>query len=200
MNIEFELPIKDLLKQFGGGLPDIVDYQYYLNLQQRRIIINEAICDTLLESAILPLMKMENDGSGEPITIILDSPGGDMYRGFNLVDVIEKVKTPLTIHIMSMAASMGLHIAMAGHNNPNVKTVCHPFSVGLLHSGSESIGGTTHAVKDFCDFSQKYYEKIKQYVLSHSNIDEKMYEKVYRQELWLDADEMLRLGIVDEII
>ena len=29
---------------------------------------------------------------------------------------------------------------------------------------------------------------------------EEMYEKVYRQELWLDADEMLRLGIVDEII
>nr|DAZ73968.1 MAG TPA: hypothetical protein [Caudoviricetes sp.] len=32
MNIEFELPIKDLLKQFGGGLPDVVDYQYYVNL------------------------------------------------------------------------------------------------------------------------------------------------------------------------
>lgn len=134
MNIEFELPIKDLLKQFGGGLPDVVDYQYYVNLQQRKIIVNEAICDTILESAVLPLIEMDNDGSGEPITIILDSPGGDVYRGFNLVDVIEKIKTPLTIHIMSMAASMGLHIAMAGHNNPNVKTVCHPFSVGLLHS------------------------------------------------------------------
>lgn len=200
MNIEFELPIKDLLKQFGGGLPDVVDYQYYVNLQQRKIIVNEAICDTILESAVLPLIKMDNDGSGEPITIILDSPGGDVYRGFNLVDVIEKIKTPLTIHIMSMAASMGLHIAMAGHNNPNVKTVCHPFSVGLLHSGSESVSGTAHAVRDLFNFSQKYEEKIKQYGLSHSNIDEEMYEKVYRQELWLDADEMLRLGIVDEII
>lgn len=198
--MEFELPIKDLLKQFGGGLPDVVDYQYYVNLQQRKIIVNEAICDTILESAVLPLIEMDNDGSGEPITIILDSPGGDVYRGFNLVDVIEKIKTPLTIHIMSMAASMGLHIAIAGHNNPNVKTVCHPFSVGLLHSGSGSVSGTAHTVRDLFNFSQKYEEKIKQYVLSHSNIDEEMYEKVYRQELWLDADEMLRLGIVDEII
>ena len=134
------------------------------------------------------------------VRIILDTAGGNVYTGFNLIDHIEKVKTPLTIHIMSMAASMGLHIAMAGHNNPNVKTVCHPFSVGLLHSGSESVSGTTHAVRDLFNFSQKYEEKIKQYVLSHSNIDENMYEKVYRQELWLDADEMLRLGIVDEII
>lgn len=200
MDIEFEIPIKDLLKQFGGGLPDIVDYQYYKNLEKRRIIINEDISDTLLETAILPLIDMDNDGSGKPITIILDTAGGNVYTGFNLIDHIEKVKTPLTIHIMSMAASMGLHIAMAGHNNPNVKTVCHPFSVGLLHSGSESVSGTTHAVRDLFNFSQKYEEKIKQYVLSHSNIDENMYEKVYRQELWLDADEMLRLGIVDEII
>ena len=200
MDIEFEIPIKDLLKQFGGGLPDIFDYQYYKNLEKRRIIINEDISDTLLETAILPLIDMDNDGSGKPITIILDTAGGNVYTGFNLIDHIEKVKTPLTIYIMSMAASMGLHIAMAGHNNPNVKTVCHPFSVGLLHSGSESVSGTTHAVRDLFNFSQKYEEKIKQYVLSHSNIDENMYEKVYRQELWLDADEMLRLGIVDEII
>lgn len=60
MNIEFELPIKDLLKQFGGGLPDVVDYQYYVNLQQRKIIVNEAICDTILESAVLPLIEMDN--------------------------------------------------------------------------------------------------------------------------------------------
>lgn len=200
MNIEFEISIKDLLKQFGGGLPDIVDYQYYKNLEKRRIIINEDIGDTLLETAILPLIDMDNDGSGKPIAIILDTAGGNVYTGFNLIDHIEKVKTPLTIHIMSMAASMGLYIAMAGHNNPNVKTVCHPFSVGLLHSGSESVSGTTHAVRDLFNFSQKYEEKIKQYVLSHSNIDDEMYEKVYRQELWLDADEMLRLGIVDEII
>ena len=200
MDIEFEIPIKDLLKQFGGGLPDIVDYQYYKNLEKRRIIINEDISDTLLETAILPLIDMDNDGSGKPITIILDTAGGNVYTGFNLIDHIEKVKTPLTIHIMSMAASMGLYIAMAGHNNPNVKTVCHPFSVGLLHSGSESVSGTTHAVRDLFNFSQKYEKKIKQYVLSHSNMDDEMYEKVYRQELWLDADEMLRLGIVDEII
>ena len=68
MNIEFEISIKDLLKQFGGGLPDIVDYQYYKNLEKRRIIINEDISDTLLETAILPLIDMDNDGSGKPIT------------------------------------------------------------------------------------------------------------------------------------
>ena len=188
------------LKLKPTGLPDYTMYQYYKNLKSRRIIINQVIADDLLELAILPFIEMDNDGSGQPIEIILSTVGGEVYSGFNFIDQIERAKSPVVIHIMSMAASMGFLIAMAGKNNPNVKTVCHPFSVGLLHSGSQYMEGTTHAVKDTFDFSQQYEEKIKQYILSHTKLDEATYDKVERKEYWMDADEMLRLGIVDEII
>lgn len=191
--------ISELLSN-DTGLPDPAMYQYYKNLEKRKIVINEEIADDLLELAILPYMEMDSDGSGEPIEIILSTCGGDIYSGFSLVDQIERAKTPTTIHVMSMAASMGTLIAMAGKNNPNVKTVCHPFSVGLIHSGSQYMEGTSHAVKDTFDFSQHYEEKIKEYILSHSKITADYYEKIERKELWLDADEMLKLGIVDEII
>lgn len=181
-------------------MPDPILYQYYKNLNKRVIVINEQIGDGLLESAILPFMEMDNDGSGKPIEIIVSTIGGEIYAGFNFVDQIEKAKSPVTIHIMAMAASMGFLIAMAGKNNPKVKTVCHPFSVGLLHSGSQYMAGSAHAVKDTFDFSQHYEEKIKDYILSHTKIDEDLYEKVERKEYWMDANEMRRLGIVDEII
>ena len=193
-----EIPLSDLVGD--SSLPDPVTYQYYKNLKNRKIIINEEIGDNLLETATLPFIEMDNDGTGQPIEIIISTVGGEIYSGFNLVDQIEKAKSPITIHIMSMAASMGFLIAMAGKNNPNVKTVCHPFSVGLLHSGSQYMEGSAHAVKDTFDFSQHYEEKIKNYILTHTKIDENLYEKIERKEYWMDADEMKRLGIVDEII
>lgn len=192
--------LSDLMSEFDTTLPDPTLYQYYKNLKERRIIINEEIGDDLLEMAILPFMEMERDDSDEPIEIFISTVGGEIYNGFNLIDQIEKATKKVTIHIMSMAASMGLLIAMAGHNNPNVKTVCHPFSVGLLHSGSQYMQGSTHAVRDLFDFSQHYEEKIQDYIISHTNIDVNLYEKVERKEYWMDADEMKRLGIVDEII
>lgn len=196
-----ELTLENLLAALQPtGLPDIVLYQYYKNLLNRKIIINEQIGDSLMETAILPFIEMDNDGTGKPIEIIISTIGGEIYSGFNLVDQIEKAKSPVTIHIMSMAASMGFLIAMAGKNNTNVKTVCHPFSVGLLHSGSQYMEGSAHAVKDTFDFSQHYEEKIKNYILTHTKIDENLYEKIERKEYWMDADEMKRLGIVDEII
>lgn len=196
-----EVTIEDLMMALQPkGLPDQILYQYYRNLQKRKIIINEQISDALLETATLPFIEMDNDGSGEPIEIIISTVGGEIYSGFNLVDQIEKAKSPVIIHIMSMAASMGFLIAMAGKNNPNVKTICHPFSVGLLHSGSQYMSGSAHAVKDTFDFSQHYEEKIKEYILTHTKIDEKLYDKIERKEYWMDADEMVRLGIVDEIV
>ena len=60
--------------------------------------------------------------------------------------------------------------------------------------------GSVHAVKDAFDFSQHYEDKIKDYILSHTKIDEDLYAKIERKEYWMDADEMKRLGIVDEII
>lgn len=175
-------------------------YQYYKNLINRRIIINEQIGDALVETAILPYMEMDSDGSGEPIEICLNTVGGDIYSGFALISLLEKASSPTTIRIMAMAASMGTLIAMAGKNNPNVKTICYPFSVGLIHSGSQYMEGTAHAVKDTFNFSQHYEDKIKNYILTHTKIDEELYDKIERKEYWMDADEMYRLGIVDEII
>lgn len=195
------IPIDGLLDNTmeSGALPDPVIYQYYKSLNERTIIINQEIAEDLIEMAVLPFMQMNDDGLG-PIKVILSTNGGDIYSGFALVDAIENAKVPTTIQIVGMAASMGTLIAMAGKNNANVKTVCSPFSVGLLHSGSQYMEGSAHAVKDTFDFAQHYEDKIKDYILSHSKIDEDYYSKIERKELWLDADEMLRLGIVDEII
>lgn len=191
-----QLDLTTLLKQ--GNLPDPMTYQYYKALGNNTIIINDEINDCLLEYAIIPLMNMDKDPLVNEIEIILNTPGGDIYDGFAFVSVLEKVTKPTTLRIVGMAASMGGLIAMA--KNPNLKVVCDKFSVGLIHSGSQYMSGSSHAVRDTFKFSERYEEKIKQYILSHTKIDEKMYAEIERQEFWMDADDMLKYGIVDEII
>ena len=148
------ISIDDILATIQpDALPDPILYQYWNCMSDRKIVINDEISKDIIEFAVLPFIQMDNDDSGKPIEIYLDTLGGEIYPGFNLIDVLEKAKTPTTIHIMSRALSMGLLIAMAGHNNPNVKTVCHQFSIGLLHSGSQYMEGSAHAVKDTFNFT-----------------------------------------------
>lgn len=196
---DVELTIDDLQEMLSNPTQlSPIMYQYYKGILNRRIIINDQISADILEYAVIPLIDMDNDGTNKPIEIMLNTVGGEIYSGFCLVDALENVKCKTTIRIMGMAASMGILIAMV--KNPNITVVCSKFSVGLIHSGSQYMEGSTHAVRDTFKFSERYEELIKEYILKHTTIDEKMYTEIERQEFWMTADDMKKYGIVDEII
>lgn len=193
-----ELDLVTLLED--GNLPDPCIYQYYKNLNNRRIIINDQIDATLLETVILPLLEMDNDGTGKPIEIILCTVGGSLFDGLTLCNIIDNLKCPTTITVATYAYSMGSIILMAGYNNPHVKKRCYEFSTALLHSGSSYLEGNSNAVKDQFNFYQTFENKVKEYALSHSRITEEEYDKMERYEWYMDSTTMLEKGLVDEII
>lgn len=175
-------------------------YQYYKGLRERRIIINDQITQDIVESVILPLLEMDNDGTGEPIEIILCSIGGSLFDGMPLCDIIDNLKTQTTIKTLTYAYSMAGLILMAGYNNQNVKKVCYKHSTALLHAGSTYLQGNSSSVKDTFNFHQKYEEKIKEYTLSHSKISEEEYDKMERFEWYMTSETMLEKGLVDEVL
>lgn len=195
---EFEISLDELLANPTEMSPAI--YQYYKNLQNRTIVINEQISSDIVESAMLPLIEMDNDGTGEPITIRLSTVGGSLFDGITLCDIIDSLKTPTTIIVQTYAYSMGGIILMAGYNNPNVKKVCYKHSTALLHAGSTYLEGNSSSVKDQFKFNEKFEQKLKDYTLSHSNITEEEYDAMERYEWYMDSDTMLEKGLVDDIL
>jgi len=179
---------------------DPIMYQYFKNLKDRTIVINEQIDESIIETACLPLLEMDNDGSNEEINIFVNTVGGQVHNGLFLCDLISKLKTKTTITVLSYAYSMGSLIIMSAYNNPNVTVRCYPFSTALIHGGNSYIEGTASQVKDYHNFNSKYEEKIKNFILSHSKITEQEYEKMERYEWYLISDEMLKYGLVNEII
>lgn len=190
--------LEDVCDVEAGMSPAL--FQYYTGLSKRRIILNDQIDDGIVERVILPLIDMDNDGTGEPIEIILSSPGGSLYDGFVLADIIDRLKTPTTIIVMGYAFSMGSIILMSGYSNPNVRKVCYPSSTALIHSGSTYLEGTANTVKDTFQFNQRMEERVKRYILNHSHMTEQEYEKMERYEWYLLSEDMLRLGLVDEVL
>ena len=120
--------------------------------------------------------------------------------GMVLCDIIDHIQCPLTIEILGYAYSMAGYIAMAGANNPNVKKVCHKHSFGLIHAGSIGFSGDARKAKQVQNFYDRIDDLIKDYLLSHTKITQEQYEEKIDVEWYLTSDEMLELGIVDEII
>lgn len=189
--------IMDILAE-GNISPDT--YQYFKGLENRRIIVNSDIDYGVIEQILLPLIDMDNDGTGEPIEIYLSSIGGSLFDGMAICAAIDRLKTPTTIIAPTYCFSMGGLILMAGKNNPNVTKKCYPYSTALIHSGSNYLEGDAMNVKDTLDFYERYDEIVRKYILEHTNITEEEYEAKKRFEWYFTANEMLEKGLVDEII
>ena len=195
----------------NGITPDL--YQYYKGLANNSVILAGEIMDDIVENVAIPLLDMikEKEDTREkilkeyplkldPIEIIIHSPGGSVYDSMFLANIIDKATVPIKVKILGNALSMGMIIAMAGYNNPNVTKECYGFSIGLIHAGSLKMEGEANVVRDTMEFNDKYSEMMKQYVLSHSKITEEEYEAHNSKQWYLTADEMLNYGIVDKVI
>lgn len=179
---------------------EIVCHQYEELLKKRIILINDIISDLTVDKVVMPLLQMDNDGTGKKITIYLNTNGGSVYDGLSLCNIIERLKTPTDIIVLGYAYSMGSIILMSGKNNPNVKRYCYPFSTALIHGGSAYISGSSSQVKDYWKFNEKYEKRIADFIVSHTNLTEEDYTAIERYEAYMDSDEMFEKGLVDEIL
>ena len=188
----------DGLMECGLDLPHYTDYQYYKCLENNAILINNDIMDDIIELAVLPLIQMDHDKNIDHITVYLNTYGGNIYAGMAFIAALENVTTPVTIQIMGVAASMGIYIAMA--KSKYITSVCSPYSVGLIHAGTFFTNCDRNAAKDEWEFNERYEEKLKQFILERTKITEERYREIERHEHWMDAEQMLECGIVDQII
>ena len=178
----------------------IINAEYNRLLEERKILINDIISENTIEKVVMPLLRMDNDGSGKKITIYINTNGGSVYDGLVLCDIIEHLKTETEVIVLGYAYSMGSIILMSGKNNPNVIRKCYPFSTALIHGGSAYISGSSSQVKDYFKFNEKFEKRIADFIVSHTNLTEDDYAAIERYEAYMDSDEMLEKGLVDEII
>lgn len=187
--LEFPL-IDDMTQDILKGLMD-----------ERTLVINKGIDDTLVEKIIMKIIQWNKEDryiipeKRKPITIILNSIGGDMYTGNNIINVIESSKTKIRGVAMGLVASMAYLILLSCHERIAFKD-----SILLQHDGSIQVQNSTSKARDTMKFFEKVEKNTKDFVISHTNMDEAMYDKYYDSEYYMLADEAKENGCIDKII
>lgn len=188
----FELPENDTLK-----IELIKEF-----LGERTIIINDVVSNDLLESVALHIIrfnKQDRDIPAEkrkPIWIYIQSPGGAVMAGLNLIDIIKSSKTPVYTLCFSNCSSMAFHIFISGHKRYAFKN-----SILLNHDGEISLSNSSSKAKDTMTFFNSLEERVKDHVVSSTKITPEFYDSIYDKEYYMYANEKGKeLGCVDYII
>lgn len=195
----FDLDIQSILEQVGFNAKD---YQYFHQLlDNRTVLFNTYIDEDIVEKVYLPLREFENDTSTEPVTLILNSPGGSVADGFFLAHYIAQYKKKLNILVLGYAASMSAVLLAGGGKNENVHRICYPSTYALVHDGYITMESSeSKTASDFMAFNEKVDDDIKKFIIEHTNITEELYNSKTRHQWFIPSKEMKELNLIDEIL
>ena len=189
------------LKEFE---PMTISQTLYKNLLKNRVIyLNEDISTETIDTVVMPILmlnELESDiptDKLKPITIYMNSYGGEMDACTYTVEAIEKSRIPIHCRVLSMAASAGLYIAIACHKRYASKN-----SIFLLHKGSIQITGNIGEAEDTIDFyKQEVGSLFDDLILRRTKIDKDELKRIRRNETYcLGVDALERYGFIDEIV
>ncbi len=195
-----DVPIPESLENLQLPAPELLN-TYCLN-EYRIIYIDYDIDISILQvQRQIILYNLQDKESNvpveerKPIKILIDSPGGYLSETMSLIAVIEQSETPIWTFNIAEAYSGGSMILISGH-----KRFALPYSKALVHTGSGGLSGTHEQVMAQ---SKKYEKEVKvmgDFICSHTKIDSKLYSKNKAKEWYLDTEEQLKYGLVDEVV
>jgi ATP-dependent Clp protease protease subunit len=181
-----------------GGL--IFPNDIFNRLLKDRIIILSGEIDTHISELIKAnLLYLESLNSEEDITLYINSPGGSVYDGLGLLDIMEYIKPEIGTINTGLAASMAAIILSSGAKG---KRKALKRSRTMIHQPMGGYSGWAQAsdleidAKEINELKKQLYEII-------SEKSGQTYTKVEKdgdRDYWLSANDAKRYGLIDEVL
>ena len=208
---------KTINKQSGIGMcgisptssmtPHIVEERHlnvaimdvFSRLLMNRIIFLGLPIDNYVSNVIsAQLLYLNSNNNAEDINLYVNTPGGSVYDGNAILDVMDFVDCDVTTLCTGLAASMGAVILSHGSKGKR-KTLKR--SRIMIH---QPLGGTGYAQASDIEITAKEISKIKkelsQLLADNTGQSFKKIQKDADRDYWMDSTEAKNYGIIDDII
>ena len=142
-------------------------------------------------------MLLASEDSERDISIYINSPGGSVYAGLAIYDVMQYVPNDIATYAMGMAASMGQFLLAAGTAG---KRYALPHASILMHQPSGGIGGTASDIRIQAEQMLYIKRKLAERTAFHTGQTVEQIEKDADRDRWFTAEEAKDYGFVDHVI
>lgn len=169
----------------------------FSRLMMDRIIFLGLPVDNMVANIInAQLLFLESIDQEREISIYINSPGGTIYDGLGIYDMMQYVQPDIITVNTGMAASMAAVLLCAGTKGKrsslkHARTMIHQPMGGARGQASDM----EITVKEINKLKKELYDIIS----FHSGKDYKTVEKDSDRDCWLTADEAKKYGLIDNV-
>lgn len=164
---------------------------------ERVLRINGVIAeDSWLDDDITPAVFASELSAGSgPVTIWLNSPGGDVVAAARIYNMLLDYPGKVTVNIDGIAASAASVIAMAAST-----VAMSPVSMLMIHNPATLAMGDKTELSRALDMLESVKDSIINAYQLKTGLSRAKLSKLMDAETWMDATAAIDLGFADEIL
>jgi ATP-dependent Clp protease protease subunit len=164
---------------------------------ERVLELNGTIAEeSWFDDDITPRMFKEELNAGEgPITIWINSPGGDCIAASQIYSMLMDYKGEVTVKIDGIAASAASVIAMAG-----TKVIMAPTALLMIHNPSTTAMGDHRDMAKAIDLLDQVKESIINAYELKTGMSRTTLSHMMDAETWMNANKAVELKFADSIL
>jgi ATP-dependent Clp protease protease subunit len=166
-------------------------------LEQRKIFLWEQVDDQSSKSIVEQLAYLEAIQPGQPIHMYINCPGGMVTAGYAMYDMMQTISSPVYTYCIGFAASMG-SVLLSGGEKGN--RYIYPTAEVMIHQ--PGIGGRFSAKSIEIQARQiiKTKELTARILAENCGQTIQKVMKDFDRDYWMNAEEAVKYGIVDQVI
>ena len=175
-------------------------YDIYSRLLLDRIVfLGTQVNDTVANLIIAQLLFLEQSDPEAPVHFYINSPGGSVYAGLGIYDVMQYISCPVYTYCVGLAASMGSLLLTAGEKG---NRFAMPHSRIMIH---QPLGGAQGQCSDIQIQAQEIQDlktQLNNIYIKHSAVEMNMdnITSATDRDNYLSPKESIDMGLIDAII
>lgn len=133
--------------------------------------------------------------NGADVTVNINSPGGDMFEGLAIYNILREYKGHVTVKVLGLAASAASIIAMAGDE---IQVARSGFL--MIHNGWTIAAGNRHQFREVADMMEPFDAAMGDIYAARTGGDLKAMQKLMDAESWIGGSAAVEQGFADTLL
>lgn len=168
----------------------------YSRLLMDRIIFIGSVIDDNVANTVCSQMLYLNSINNEPIQLFINSPGGSVTSGLQIIDMMNLIKSPVYTIGMGLCASMAAVILSNGKKGnrialPNSRIMIHQPSGGVIGKSTDM----EIVLKEMHVLRKTLYEIL----ANNTGKTVEEIEVASKDDNWMSSNEAKEFGVIDKV-
>ncbi len=170
---------------------------FSLLLKNRIVFLGTPINDQIANLTVAQLLFLNQEDREAPISMYINSPGGQVYAGLAIYDTMQMISNPISTVAVGVTASFGTVLLTAGTKGQRYAL---PHATIHIHQPLGGVQGQATDIEIEAREILRLKTRLNQILAFHTGQTVETIEKDTDRNFYMDAKGAVDYGIVDKVL